>query len=97
MVGLGTHGDQDIPTMTGSQNLLIHFSTDDHYVMEGFLARFHYIPHNANCAFFLNKTKLILTQANDCNWIITAPSMTGTITIEFQNLEVRAQYNTSTT
>ena len=47
------------------------------------------IPHYyANCADFLDKTELILTQAIDCTWIITAPSVTGTITIKFHELQV---------
>ena len=73
---------------TGNHSLLIHFSTDDINVWKGFSALIHYSPSNANCADFLDKTELILTQAIDCTWIITAPSVTGTITIKFHELQV---------
>ena len=68
--------------------MLVHFSTDDEFVMEGFRAIIHYIPRNAKCADFLNGTKLILNQVIDCDWVITAPSVTGTITVQFQYFEV---------
>ena len=73
----------------GSHSLLIHFSTDDKSVWDGFSARIHYLPHNSNCTDFLDETKLILTQAIDCNWIITGPTTTSTISIEFQHFEVQ--------
>ena len=73
---------------TGNHSLLIHFSTDDINVWKGFSALIHYFPSNANCADFLDKTELTLTQPIDCSWIITAPSVTGTITIELHDLEV---------
>ena len=73
---------------TGNHSLLIHFSTDDINVWRGFSTLIHYFPSNANCADFIDKTELILTQAIDCTWIITAPSVTGTITIKFHDLEV---------
>ena len=73
---------------TGNHSLLIHFSTDDINVWRGFSTLIHYFPSNANCADFLDKTELTLTQPIDCSWIITAPSVTGTITIELHDLEV---------
>ena len=75
---------------TGSHSLLIHFSTDHWKNWRGFSALIHYIPSSkANCAHFLDKTDLILTEATDCtNWIITAPFVTSTITIMFQYFEV---------
>ena len=73
---------------TENHSLLINFSTDDINVWTGFKAFIHYYPSNANCSDFLNKTELILSKAIDCNWIITTPSTTGTITIKFQELEV---------
>ena len=73
---------------TGNHSLLIHFSTDDINVWRGFSTLIHYFPSNANCADFIDKTELILTQAIDCTWIITAPSVTGTITIKFHELQV---------
>ena len=69
-------------------NLLIHFTSDHVSLFRGFSALIHYLPHNANCADFLDETELNMTQAIDCNWIITTPSTTGTITIKFQELEV---------
>ena len=73
---------------TGDHSLLIQFSTDYQSVLFGFKAHIHYIPSNAICANFLDKTDLILTQAIDCNWIISAPTVTSTITIQFQYFEV---------
>ena len=73
---------------TGSHSLLIHFSTDDISVWNGFSALLHYFPHYTNCADFLDETELILTEVINCNWIITAPSVTSTITIQFQYFEV---------
>ena len=78
---------------TGNHSLLIHFSTDDQSVWYGFKALIHYIPSNANCADFLDKTgtkySLNVTKAVDCTtWIITAPFVTSTITIKFQYFEV---------
>ena len=74
---------------TGNHSLLIQFLTDDIGNSEGFSALIHYIPSSANCADFLHETELILTQAIDCNWIITAPSVTSTIIIQFQYFEVQ--------
>ena len=74
---------------TESQSLLIHFSSDYFGTWFGFLALIHYIPSNTNCADFLDENKLILTQlAIDCNWLITGPSVTSKITIQFQYFEV---------
>ena len=73
---------------TGSHNLLIQFSTDHISIGPGFSALIRHFPSNANCANFLDETKLNLTKAMDCNWIITAPSETSSITIQFQYLEV---------
>ena len=73
---------------TGNHSLLVHFSTDDQSVSNGFSALIHYIPSNLNCAEFLDKNKLILTKAIDCYWIITAPSVTSTINIQLQYFEV---------
>ena len=70
-------------------NLLIHFTTDDVSVFRGFSALIHHLPHNANCADFLDETELNMTQAIDCNWIITGPTTTSTITIKFQHFEVQ--------
>ena len=73
----------------GSHSLLIHFSSNNRGTWYGFSALIHYVPSNANCADFLDKTKLILTKLEiDCNWIITAPSVTSKITIQFQYFEV---------
>ena len=74
---------------TGNHGLLIQFLTDDWDTYEGFSALIHYLPSNADCADFLREKELILTQAIDCNWIITAPSVTSTITIQFQYFEVQ--------
>ena len=82
------NGKKKTFSSTGSHNLLIQFSTDDYAVGAGFSALIHHFPSNANCANFLDETKLNLTKAMDCNWIITAPSVTSTITIQFQYLEV---------
>ena len=74
---------------TGNHGLLVHFSTDDKNVGQGFKALIHYIPSNETCAFVLDKTDLILTQEIDCtNFIITAPFVTSTITIQFEYFEV---------
>ena len=72
----------------GNHSLLIHFSTNEQSVWLGFSALIHYIPINSICADFLDKNQLILTKPIDCNWIITAPSVTSTITIKFQFFEV---------
>ena len=74
---------------TESQSLLIHFSTDHQSTWYGFSADILYVPSNVNCADFLDENKLILTQlAIDCNWLITGPSVTSKITIQFQYFEV---------
>ena len=75
-------------TVSSIGSMLIHFSTDEYAAEEGFEARIHHIPSNADCADFLHEMELILTQVIDCNWIITAPSVTSTITIQFQFFEV---------
>ena len=74
---------------TGNHSLLVHFSTDDSSVRNGFLALIRYIPSNETCAYVLDNTDLILTQEIDCsNFIITAPFVTSTITIQFEYFEV---------
>ena len=72
-------------------SLLIRFSSDYKGNGAGFSAFFHYFPHNANCDDFLDETKLDMTQAINCNWIITAPSTASasTITIQFHYFEVQ--------
>ena len=77
-------------TISSKENhgLLIHFSTDDSDATHGFLANIYYLPSIVNCADYMDETELVLTQAIDCNWIITAPSATSTITIKFQFFEV---------
>ena len=77
-------------TYSSSRNhsLLIHFSTDDQFVDDGFSAIIHYIPSNIACGYFLDSTELMLNQEIDCtNWIITAPSP-SIISIKFQYFEV---------
>ena len=74
---------------TVGHSLQIHFSSDHKSTSFGFEAHLHYVPSNVNCADYLDKNKLILTElAIDCNWIITAPSVTSTITIQIQYFEV---------
>ena len=74
---------------TESHSLLIHFSTDYKSTWKGFSADILYVPIKANCANFLAENKLILTQlAIDCNWLITGPSVTSKISIQFQYFEV---------
>ena len=75
---------------TGSHSLLIHFTTDHYSVLRlGFSALIHHIPNNTTSADILDKTELLLTNANDyTNWIITAPFVTSTINITFQYFEV---------
>ena len=60
--------------------------------MKGFFALLHDLPHKENCVV-LNETELTLTKDKYCNWIITAPSMTSTITFKFQNDEVKFHHN----
>ena len=74
---------------TESHSLLIHFSSDYKSTSQGFSADILYVASIANCADFLDENKLILTQlAIDCNWLITAPTVTSIITIQFQYFEV---------
>ena len=79
---------------TLGHSLLIHFSSDHKSTWFGFLAHLHYVPSNVNCADYLDKNKLILNElAIDCNWIITAPSVTSTITIQIQYFEVHIRHS----
>ena len=74
---------------TVGHSLLIHFSSDHKSTWFGFQAHLHYVPSNVNCADYLDKNKLIFNElAIDCNWIITAPSVTSIITIQIQYIEV---------
>ena len=73
---------------TGSHSMMIHLSTDEVGVDLGFKALIHYFPSNANCADFLDETEFIFNQAIDCNWIITAPFVSSTITIQVHYFEV---------
>ena len=73
--------------------MLVQFLTDDEYVQRGFRAYFHYIPIEPNCANWLNMTAQLLKSPDyptiDCSWVITAPSIGGTIIIEFEIFEVK--------
>ena len=72
----------------GNHSLLVHFSTDSVLSWRGFSAVIHFIPINTNCSYFFNETDLILNKVIDCNWVITAPSMTNTIIVQFQYFQV---------
>ena len=74
----------------GNHNMLIQFSSDDFSVDKGFYGLINYILINENCADWLNETTLVLQDSliTECNWIITAPTVTSTITINFQYFKV---------
>ena len=75
------------------KDMLVQFSTDDDQVYLGFKAYFHYIPIDSNCANWLNISAQLLKSPDyptiDCNWVITAPSISSSITIDFEIFEVK--------
>ena len=73
------------------KDMLIQFSTDDKSVKGGFKAYFHYIPFEPNCANWLNIAQQLKSPESptiDCSWVITAPTIDSTITINFDTFEV---------
>ena len=74
------------------KDMLVQFLTDDVNVFLGFRAFFHYIPIEPNCANWLNMTAQLLKSPDyptiDCSWVITAPSIGGTIVIHIESFEV---------
>ena len=75
------------------KDMLVQFSTDDDQVYLGFKAYFHYIPIDSNCANWLNISAQLLKSPDyptiDCSWVITAPSISSSITIDFEIFEVK--------
>ena len=73
--------------------MLVQFLTDDYDVHWGFKASFHQIPIEPSCAKWLNMTAELLESPDyptiDCNWVITAPSISSSITIDFEIFEVK--------
>ena len=86
------HNFNDKKTISSksNHNMLLQFTSDDWSIGEGFSGLINYIPINEKCGNWLNETVLILqdTIITECNWIITAPTVTSTITINFQYFEV---------
>ena len=74
------------------KDMLVQFLTDDVNVFLGFRAFFHYMPIEPNCANWLNMTAQLLKSPDcpkiDCSWVITAPTIDSTITINFDTFEV---------
>ena len=78
---------------TGNSSLLVHFSTDAQSVSNGFKADIKYVSRKTDCSHVLDKTDLILTQDIDCDdFIITAPFVTSTINIHYEDFEVYTTY-----
>ena len=71
---------------------MVQFLTDNEDVQRGFRAYFHYIPIEPNCVNWLNMTAQLLKTPDyptiDCSWVITAPTIDSTITINFESFEV---------
>ena len=75
------------------KDMLIQFLTDDVYTSRGFRAFFHYILIEPNCANWFNMTAQLLKSPDyptiDCSWVITAPTISSSIFIEFDSFEVK--------
>ena len=75
------------------KDMLVQFLTNDNGVDRGFRGFFHYILIEPNCANWLNMTAQLLKSPDyptiDCNWVITAPSISSSITIDFEIFEVK--------
>ena len=75
---------------TGNE-MLVHFVTDQEGTAQGFRAKFHYLPIEANCQAWLNMNSQYLMSPDyptiDCSWVISA-SMGSTISIQFETFEV---------
>ena len=73
------------------KDMLVQFLTDDVDTLKGFTASFHYMPMKPNCENWLNLPALESPDypTTDCSWVITAPSIASTISINFKTLEVQ--------
>ena len=81
-------------TISSSGNYtLVQFLTDHKDTSEGFVAYFHYIPIEPNCANWLNMNAQHIESTEyptiDCSWVITAPLTGSTIGINFLTFEVK--------
>ena len=92
-----SHSNYKLITISSSgEDMFIQFLTDYSSVTRGFRAYFHYIPIEPNCANWLNMTAHLLKSPDyptiDCSWVITAPSIGGTILIHIESFEVKCTF-----
>ena len=73
------------------KDMLVQFLTDGSDNSAGFKAYFHYIPFEPKCTNWLNIAQQLKSPESptiDCSWVITAPTIDSTITINFDTFEV---------
>ena len=88
-------GNMNKKTISSTEKYMtINFSTnkEDTWYFMAFKAYYNYIPINSMCNHWFNISNLLMSPISnseiDCSWVFTANSISSTISIQIEVLEV---------
>ena len=92
------HTDLVIKSISSSgDHMLVQYVSNNHQTNSGgFYAQIHHTPIDPICGDWLNFNSGFLISPEyptmDCSWVITAPSIGDTISIQFPSFEVKSSH-----